>query len=139
MTSSGNHRMIHKKGGRIRTYGRPARPRLPLGLGGGLTPLVASVPETDALRYPACCFGPPTLRKSRVVKRLIGSRSKRVKGGSNSNKQRGRHIHEKREAVPWGTDQRGSTWESPSAAVVTGSSDSYERHLGRKDRADSIL
>lgn len=38
------------------------------------------------------------------------------------------------------TKIRGSTWESPSAsaAVVTGSSDSYEKHLGRKDRADSI-
>lgn len=49
--SSGNHRMIHKKGGRIRTYGRPA-PAL-LGWVAGLAPLVASVPETDALRYPA--------------------------------------------------------------------------------------
>lgn len=43
--------MIHKKGGRIRTYGRPA-PDL-LGWVAGLAPLVASVPETDALRYPA--------------------------------------------------------------------------------------
>ena len=42
--------MIHKKGGRIRTYGRPA-PDL-LGWVAGLAPLVASVPETDALRYP---------------------------------------------------------------------------------------
>ena len=49
--SSGNHRMINKKGGRIRTYGRPA-PDL-LGWVAGLAPLVASVPETDALRYPA--------------------------------------------------------------------------------------
>nr|YP_009381850.1 hypothetical protein AEK19_MT1432 [Utricularia reniformis]ART31625.1 hypothetical protein AEK19_MT1432 [Utricularia reniformis] len=49
--SSGNHRMIHKKGGRIRTYGRPT-PDL-LGWVAGLAPLVASVPETDALRYPA--------------------------------------------------------------------------------------
>ncbi|GMN27796.1 hypothetical protein TIFTF001_046176 [Ficus carica] len=43
--------MINKKGGRIRTYGRPA-PDL-LGWVAGLAPLVASVPETDALRYPA--------------------------------------------------------------------------------------
>ncbi|KAH0988126.1 hypothetical protein GBA52_015303 [Prunus armeniaca] len=43
--------MIHKKGGRIRTYGRPA-PDL-LGWVAGLAPLVASVPKTDALRYPA--------------------------------------------------------------------------------------
>jgi|EndMetStandDraft_8_1072994.scaffolds.fasta_scaffold39001_2 hypothetical protein len=28
--------------------------------------------------------------------------------------------------------------DSASAAVVTGSSYSYEKHLGRKDRADSI-
>ena len=41
--------MIHKKGGRIRTYGRPA-PAL-LGWVAGLGPLVASVPEIDALRY----------------------------------------------------------------------------------------
>lgn len=41
--------MIHKKGGRIRTYGRPT-PDL---LGWVAGPLVASVPETDALRYPA--------------------------------------------------------------------------------------
>lgn len=39
--------MIHKKGGRIRTYGRPV-PDL-LGWVAGLAPLVASVPETDAL------------------------------------------------------------------------------------------
>lgn len=56
--SSGNHRMIHKKGGRIRTYGRPA-PDL-LGWVAGLAPLVASVPETDALRYPARNFVSPT-------------------------------------------------------------------------------
>ena len=43
--------MIHKKGGRIRTYGRPAPD--PLGWVAGLAPLVASVFETDALRYPA--------------------------------------------------------------------------------------
>ena len=43
--------MIHKKGGRIRTYGRPD-PDL-LGWMAGLAPLVASVPERDALRYPA--------------------------------------------------------------------------------------
>lgn len=43
--------MIHKKGGRIRTYGRPAPD--PLGWVAGLAPLVASVLETDALRYPA--------------------------------------------------------------------------------------
>ena len=49
--SSGNHRMIHNKGGRIRTYGRPAPD--PLGWVAGLAPLVASVLETDALRYPA--------------------------------------------------------------------------------------
>jgi hypothetical protein len=48
--SSGNHRMIHKKGGRIRTYGRP-NPDL-LGWVACFA-LVASVPETDALRYPA--------------------------------------------------------------------------------------
>lgn len=56
--SSGNHRMIHKKGGRIRTYGRPD-PDL-LGWVAGLAPLVASVPETDALRYPARNLVPPT-------------------------------------------------------------------------------
>lgn len=50
--------MIHKKGGRIRTYGRPA-PDL-LGWVAGLAPLVASVPETDALRYPARNLLPPT-------------------------------------------------------------------------------
>ena len=43
--------MIHKKGGRIRTYGRPD-PDL-LSWVAGLAPLVASGPETDALRYPA--------------------------------------------------------------------------------------
>lgn len=43
--------MIHKKGGRIRTYGRPAPD--PLGWVAGLAPLAASVLETDALRYPA--------------------------------------------------------------------------------------
>lgn len=32
------------------------------------------------------------------------SEASRVKGGSNSHKQRGRYIHEKREAVPRGTD-----------------------------------
>ncbi|CAK7324361.1 unnamed protein product [Dovyalis caffra] len=47
--------MIHKKGGRIRTYGRPA-PDL-LGWVAGLAPLVASVPEIDALRYPARFYG----------------------------------------------------------------------------------
>ncbi|PHT25903.1 hypothetical protein CQW23_34484 [Capsicum baccatum] len=56
--SSGNHRMIHKKGGRIRTYGRPA-PDL-LGWVAGLAPLVAFVPETDALRYPAPNLVSPT-------------------------------------------------------------------------------
>lgn len=56
--SSNNDRMIHKKGGRIRTYGRPA-PDL-LGWVAGLAPLVASVPETDALRYPARNFVSPT-------------------------------------------------------------------------------
>ncbi|CAB4272143.1 unnamed protein product [Prunus armeniaca] len=50
--------MIHKKGGRIRTYGRPA-PDL-LGWVAGLAPLVASVPKTDALRYPARNLVPPT-------------------------------------------------------------------------------
>lgn len=50
--------MIHKKGGRIRTYGRPA-PDL-LGWVAGLAPLVASVPETDALRYPARNLVSPT-------------------------------------------------------------------------------
>lgn len=50
--------MIHKKGGRIRTYGRPA-PDL-LGWVAGLAPLVASVPETDALRYPARNLLSPT-------------------------------------------------------------------------------
>ncbi|CAN4128431.1 unnamed protein product [Withania somnifera] len=50
--------MIHKKGGRIRTYGRPA-PDL-LGWVAGLAPLVASVPETDALRYPAPNLVSPT-------------------------------------------------------------------------------
>nr|GMD87878.1 orf148 [Ipomoea batatas] len=53
--SSGNHRMIHKKGGRIRTYGRPAPDRV-----AGLAPLVASVPKTDALRYPARNLVSPT-------------------------------------------------------------------------------
>ena len=50
--------MIHKKGGRIRTYGRPA-PDL-LGWVAGLAPLVASVPETDAPRYPARNLVSPT-------------------------------------------------------------------------------
>ena len=50
--------MIHKKGGRIRTYGQPA-PDL-LGWVAGLAPLVASVPETDALRYPARNLVSPT-------------------------------------------------------------------------------
>ena len=50
--------MIHKKGGRIRTYGRPD-PDL-LGWVAGLAPLVASVPETDALRYPARNLLSPT-------------------------------------------------------------------------------
>ncbi|QCE05625.1 hypothetical protein DEO72_LG9g629 [Vigna unguiculata] len=50
--------MIHKKGGRIRTYGRPA-PDL-LGWVAGLAPLVAPVPETDALRYPARNLVSPT-------------------------------------------------------------------------------
>lgn len=50
--------MIHKKGGRIRTYGRPA-PDL-LGWVAGLALLVASVPETDALRYPARNLVSPT-------------------------------------------------------------------------------
>ena len=50
--------MIHKKGGRIRTYGRPD-PDL-LGWVAGLAPLVASVPETDALRYPARNLVSPT-------------------------------------------------------------------------------
>lgn len=48
--------MIHKKGGRIRTYGRPA----PVGWVAGLAPLVAPVPETDALRYPARNLVSPT-------------------------------------------------------------------------------
>ncbi|KAH0781515.1 hypothetical protein KY290_001113 [Solanum tuberosum] len=43
--------MIHKKVRRIRTYGRPG-PNL-LGWVVGLAPLVASIPETDALLYPA--------------------------------------------------------------------------------------
>jgi hypothetical protein len=43
--------MIHKKGGRIRTPCRPAP--APLGWVAVSAPLVASVPETDALRYPA--------------------------------------------------------------------------------------
>ncbi|KAK9143036.1 hypothetical protein Syun_012436 [Stephania yunnanensis] len=39
----------------------PTTPTFPLvGLGGGLAPLVASVPETDALRYPACNLLSPT-------------------------------------------------------------------------------
>ncbi|KAL3519696.1 hypothetical protein ACH5RR_017845 [Cinchona calisaya] len=46
-----NHIMIHKKGGRIRTYGRPV-PDL-LGWVAGLAPLIASVPKIDALCYPA--------------------------------------------------------------------------------------
>lgn len=50
--------MIHKKGGRIRTYGRPD-PDL-LSWVAGLAPLVASVPETDALRYPALLLVSPT-------------------------------------------------------------------------------
>ena len=50
--------MIHKKGGRIRTYGRPT-PDL-LGWVAGLAPLVASLPETDALRYPALHLVSPT-------------------------------------------------------------------------------
>lgn len=50
--------MIHKKGDRIRTYGRPA-PDL-LGWVAGLAPLVAPVPETDALRYPARNLISPT-------------------------------------------------------------------------------
>lgn len=50
--------MIHKKGGRIRTYGRPD-PDL-LGWVAGLAPLVAPVPETDALRYPARNLVSPT-------------------------------------------------------------------------------
>lgn len=52
--------MIHKKGGRIRTtvQSRPA-PDL-LGWVAGLAPLVASVPETDALRYPARNLVSPT-------------------------------------------------------------------------------
>ncbi|PHT29480.1 hypothetical protein CQW23_30915 [Capsicum baccatum] len=45
-----NHRMIHKKGGRIRTYGWPATDLL--GWMAGFAPLVTSIPETDALRYP---------------------------------------------------------------------------------------
>ncbi|PHU20611.1 hypothetical protein BC332_11762 [Capsicum chinense] len=49
--SSSNHKMIHKKGGRIQTYGRPA-PDL-LGWVAGLAPIVASIPKTDALRYPS--------------------------------------------------------------------------------------
>ncbi|KAM1097064.1 hypothetical protein ACFX19_014764 [Malus domestica] len=48
--------MIHKKGGRIRTYAL----RYPLGWVAGLAPLVASVPKTDALRYPARNLVPPT-------------------------------------------------------------------------------
>ncbi|PHT74824.1 hypothetical protein T459_22101 [Capsicum annuum] len=51
--------MIHKKSGRIRTYSRPA-PDL-LGWVAGLAPLVASVPETDVLRYPAPNLVSPTL------------------------------------------------------------------------------
>jgi len=39
--------MIHKKGGRIRTYGRPASD--PLGWVAGLAPLVAPVPGTEGL------------------------------------------------------------------------------------------
>lgn len=48
--------MINKKGGRIRTYGRPA-PDL---LGWVAGSLVASVPEKDALRYPARNLVSPT-------------------------------------------------------------------------------
>ncbi|CAN6584085.1 unnamed protein product [Malus baccata var. baccata] len=48
--------MIHKKGGRIRTYGRPTPNTL--GWVAGLTPIVASVPKTNALRYPACNLVP---------------------------------------------------------------------------------
>lgn len=36
------------------------------------------------------------------------SEASRVKGGSNSHKQRGRYIHEKREDVPWGTTMNRS-------------------------------
>ncbi|GAB2236433.1 hypothetical protein Droror1_Dr00028072 [Drosera rotundifolia] len=43
--------MIHKKGGRIRTYSRPAPDLLGWVAGSMLSPLVASVLETDALRY----------------------------------------------------------------------------------------
>ncbi|KAG5595203.1 hypothetical protein H5410_036435 [Solanum commersonii] len=46
----GRPRMVHKKGGRIRIYGQPALDLL--GWVAGLAPLVASVPETDVLRYP---------------------------------------------------------------------------------------
>ncbi|CAL9238876.1 unnamed protein product [Arabidopsis halleri] len=54
--------MIHKKGGRIRTYGRPD-PDL-LGWVACFA-LVASVPETDALRYPALYASPnATLRRA---------------------------------------------------------------------------
>ncbi|PHT50930.1 hypothetical protein CQW23_10677 [Capsicum baccatum] len=56
--SSSNHRMIHKKGGRIQTYGRPA-PEL-LGWVDGLAPIVASIPKTDALRYTAPNLVSPT-------------------------------------------------------------------------------
>ncbi|KAL8497652.1 hypothetical protein ACS0TY_021114 [Phlomoides rotata] len=59
--------MIHKKSGRIRTYGRPA-PDL-LGWVAGLAPLIAFVPETDALCYPACNprVGAPTIPPDEAV------------------------------------------------------------------------
>lgn len=50
--------MIHKKGVRIRTYGRPAPD--PLGWVAGLAPLVASVPETDALPSATPCLPYPS-------------------------------------------------------------------------------
>lgn len=53
------------------------------------------------LRLP-CPADPPKKSGRKTAHRE--SEASRVKGGSNSNKQRGRHIHEKREAVPWGTD-----------------------------------
>ncbi|PHT31738.1 (R)-mandelonitrile lyase-like [Capsicum baccatum] len=56
--SSGNHKMIHKKGGRIRTYGRPALDLL--GWVSGLEPPVSSVLEIDVLRYPAPNLVSPT-------------------------------------------------------------------------------
>ncbi|KAK4337796.1 hypothetical protein RND71_042283 [Anisodus tanguticus] len=51
--------MIYNKGGRIRTYGRPA-PDPTFGLGGRVSTPRRLVLETDALRYPAPNLVSPT-------------------------------------------------------------------------------